>query len=129
MPLEAPFERWIQRARSSLALARKVDDDIAYEDLCFSAQQAAEKAVKALFVHRNWDYPYTHDLATLFTILSDRGIQAPDRVRDAAMLSEYASFTRYPGSAPAVTADEYKDAIRAAEEVLGWAVSTVAPQS
>jgi HEPN domain-containing protein len=39
------YKNWLSRARSSLALARaKIDEEICYEDLCFQAQQAVEKA-------------------------------------------------------------------------------------
>jgi HEPN domain-containing protein len=43
---------WIRRAKSNLAIAKagKPTGDVLYEDLCFDAQQAAEKALKALSV-------------------------------------------------------------------------------
>ncbi|MBN1935792.1 MAG: HEPN domain-containing protein [Anaerolineae bacterium] len=43
---------WLNRARSSLAKARSVQyvPEIYLEDLCFDAQQAAEKAVKAVLI-------------------------------------------------------------------------------
>jgi len=41
---------WLHRARSSLALARQKTTDVLYEDLCYQAQQAAEKALKAVLV-------------------------------------------------------------------------------
>jgi HEPN domain-containing protein len=43
---------WLNRARSNLALAKSGTVGALLEDLCFEAQQAAEKAVKAVFVHR-----------------------------------------------------------------------------
>ena len=33
-----------------------------YEDLCFHAQQAVEKALKAVYQHNRWVFRYTHDL-------------------------------------------------------------------
>ena len=55
-----PWE-WIRRARSNLARARSHpgDPEILYDDLCFDAQQAAEKAIKALLVRRQIDFPKT----------------------------------------------------------------------
>jgi HEPN domain-containing protein len=41
---------WINRARSDLALARAKPEGVYLEDLCFHAQQAAEKAIKALLI-------------------------------------------------------------------------------
>jgi HEPN domain-containing protein len=47
---------WIARAKSSLALATATTPGVLYEDLCFQAQQAAEKALKAVFVSRKIPY-------------------------------------------------------------------------
>jgi HEPN domain-containing protein len=46
-PPEDPRE-WLNRARSNLVLARSWSAEVYLEDLCFHAQQAAEKAIKAL---------------------------------------------------------------------------------
>ena len=43
-PPDDPRE-WLNRARSSLAMAKNRIPDAYLEDLCFEAQQAAEKAV------------------------------------------------------------------------------------
>ena len=46
-------EEWMYHARSDLVVARLVDDEkISPEILTFHAQQAAEKALKALLVQR-----------------------------------------------------------------------------
>ena len=53
---------WLRRARSNLARARAdrgLPDDL-YEDLCFDTQQAVEKSLKALLVHRGLAFPKTH---------------------------------------------------------------------
>jgi HEPN domain-containing protein len=52
-------QEWLRQARSNLARA-KADrglPEVLYEDLCFDAQQAAEKAVKALLVQRRVRFP------------------------------------------------------------------------
>jgi HEPN domain-containing protein len=48
--------------------------DAYLEDLCFDAQQAAEKPIKALFVRRGEKFPYTHDLKDLLKILERNGV-------------------------------------------------------
>ena len=63
-PPDDPRE-WLNRARSNLALARAVVPDVLLEDLCFDAQQSAEKAVKAVFICRGEHFPYTHELKKL----------------------------------------------------------------
>jgi HEPN domain-containing protein len=56
---------WIRRAKSNLALSETVRDDVDFADLCFDAQQAAEKAIKAVFIHRGEAFPFSHDLERL----------------------------------------------------------------
>ena len=55
-PLEryAPDDprEWMNRARSNLALAKNRVPGAYLEDLCFEAQQAAEKAIKAVMIIR-----------------------------------------------------------------------------
>ncbi|HEX5416749.1 MAG TPA: HEPN domain-containing protein [Chloroflexota bacterium] len=42
-------EEWLRRARSNLLRAQQPrPEGVYWEDLCFDAQQAAEKAIKAL---------------------------------------------------------------------------------
>jgi HEPN domain-containing protein len=60
---------WLNRARSNLALAKSEAVGAFLEDLCFEAHQAAEKAIKAVFVHRGESFPFIHDLAKLLGLL------------------------------------------------------------
>jgi HEPN domain-containing protein len=76
LPPTDPRE-WLNRARSNLALARSETVGVCLEDLCFEAQQAAEKAVKAVFVHHAITFPYTHDLQDLLDLLERNGIKIP----------------------------------------------------
>ncbi len=63
-PPDDPRE-WLNRACSDLNLARSRIPDVLLDDLCFHAQQAAEKAIKAVLIQRNVEFPYVHDLAQL----------------------------------------------------------------
>ena len=103
---------WMNRARSNLALAKNRVPGAYLEDLCFEAQQAAEKAVKAVLISRDIEYPYVHDLARLLSMLEDAGESAPCVVRKAEELTPYALITRYTGPARAVTTPEYLAAWR-----------------
>ena len=54
---------WLQNARSDLSLAKVPKTrSIQYSHLCFHAQQAAEKAIKAVLLARRIVMPRTHDL-------------------------------------------------------------------
>jgi HEPN domain-containing protein len=122
----SPHE-WLRRARSNLARARDRNvPDVLYEDLCFDAQQAAEKAIKALLVHRQVRFPKTRDLLDLLTLLAQNGVSVPPEIREADALTHYAVETRYPGLAEEVTAAEHTRAVELAERVLRWAEAQVA---
>ena len=93
----------MNRARSNLRRARERTPGTYLEDPCFDAQQAAEKAVKALLVERGIDFPYVHDLAEPTGILAADGLEIPRMVRRAARLTQCATSTRYPGLDEPVT--------------------------
>lgn len=61
-----PLE-WLRRARSNLARAKadRTLPEILYEDLCFDAQQAAEKAIKAVLIQRRVAFSKTHAIMDL----------------------------------------------------------------
>ena len=61
-PPDDPRE-WLRRARSNLALARNRVPDVELEDLCFEAQQAAEKAIKGVLIGLGIEFPYVHDVS------------------------------------------------------------------
>ncbi len=90
------------------------------EDLCFQAQQAAEKALKALLLSLKVRFPYTHDLATLLRLLVESGCQIPADFEDITELNDFAVEARYPGMGEAVTPDEYQRALAMAEHVVRW---------
>ena len=51
--------KWIEHAKADLALASiSLPPGVLYELLCFHAQQAAEKAIKAVLIHQGVDFPY-----------------------------------------------------------------------
>ena len=114
---------WLNRARSNLVRA-KADirlSDVFLEDLCFDAQQAAEKAIKAVLIHLAVRFPYVHDLTTLLDIVAQSGISIVASVREAGRLTRFAGVTRYPGLNEPVTQEEYEQAVAIAEIVFQWA--------
>jgi HEPN domain-containing protein len=76
------------------------------EDLCFNAQQAAEKALKAVCLAQGMDIPKTHSLIHLMDILEARGIKIPGNVREADILTQYAVQSRYPSIVEEITRSE-----------------------
>jgi HEPN domain-containing protein len=119
-PADDPRE-WIRRARSNLAHALATSPGVCFEDLCFDAQQTAEKAIKAVFIQRGESFPYIHELEKLLKRLQRNGQKIPKYVWDANELSPFAFETRYPGAEDSVTRGEYRRAVRIAAAVLRWA--------
>ena len=125
MPPEKPVPGspadWLRHARSDLALAHiALPPEVLREELCFHAQQAAEKAVKAVIVAYKIAYPKTHNIRTLLDCLPKK-LDLPRKVHDAAGLTDYAVMLRYPGNMEPVTQQEYREALRLAEAVVDWA--------
>lgn len=119
-PPEDPRE-WLNRARSNLARAKVKHKGVYLEDLCFDAQQAAEKAVKAVLIKQDVKFPYIHDLAELLTLVGETGIKIPKSVRIAGELSKFAIFTRYPFESSPIEEKEYRQSVKIAEQVVKWA--------
>ncbi|MDA2926259.1 HEPN domain-containing protein [Acidobacteria bacterium AH-259-G07] len=120
-PPADPLE-WLNRAKSNLSRA-KADirlSDVYLEDLCFDAQQAAEKAVKAVLIHLGVRFPYVHDLVELLTLVEENGEVVPTPVKEAGRLTRFAIVSRYPGLTEPVTREEYEKALRIAEVVVEW---------
>ena len=95
-PVDA--QAWLTRAKSNLRLAelgRK--EGVLLEDLCFEAQQAAEKALKAVCVHYSIEFPRTHSLVLLMDLIESAGAQLTPDVKSAGILTQYAVEARYPG--------------------------------
>ena len=115
---------WLRRARSNLALARQgKPSDAVWEDLCFDAQQAVEKATKAVLVRFKIDFPKTHSLETLFHLLEVSGHPAPPSLMVAKDLTDYAIEMRppLPEDEEEVTEEDHRNAVSIAERVVQWA--------
>ncbi len=91
---------WFDQAESDLRHARSDMDGGYYEWACFSAQQSAEKAVKAVFQAMGAE-AWGHAVADLLTELNRRHA-VPDALIEAGLELDKAYIpTRYPNAHPA----------------------------
>ena len=125
-PPDDPRE-WIGRANGNLAIANAYIPGSYLEDLCFNAQQAAEKAIKARLISLDVEFPYTHKIKELLDCLEAAGDAIPDEVRAATALTEYASVTRYPWRGPPITEQNYLAAAQTATAVVRWVETLLSP--
>jgi HEPN domain-containing protein len=113
---------WLRHAKSDLALARakKISKDILLEGLCFHAQQAVEKSIKAVLVASGRVVPKTHNIRMLLDILTKHA-DLPVFLETAAGLTDYAVNARYPGEVEPVSSAEYRHAVALARDAVAWA--------
>lgn len=114
---------WLAHARSNLALARQPGvEGVLLDHLCFEAQQAAEKAVKAVLTWRRVEFPQTHDVVALLRLLETTGQTIPEPLWEAAaVLTPFAVLGRYPGFEPPTSVEGYRQAVAPAEQAVRWA--------
>jgi len=72
-----PTEDWIHKAEEDMVMARLAVTNALWSPACFHAQQAAEKALKALFESVALPVPRTHDLVVLLNHLESARILDP----------------------------------------------------
>ena len=118
-PPERFPQEWLNRPHSNLARANLWTAGVYLEDLCFDAQQAAEKVVKGLLFARRIQHPFIHDLAALF-LVEEVGVNVSAEMFEAATLTWYAAVTRYPGHTRPVTDEDHHEAVDLTSRVVRW---------
>lgn len=113
-------QAWLAYANSDLTLAAASIPGVMRENLCFHAQQAAEKSLKAVLIFRNIPFPKTHSIKLLIELLPD-DMARPVELLAAVTLTEYATVFRYPGEVEPITAEEHLHLVAMATNVVRWA--------
>ncbi len=125
--LASEAARWLRYAEGDLSSARKLAQhgELPARNVCLLAQQAAEKAIKAVLVRQAVDFPRTHDLDALVEMLRDDSGSFGE-IDDMAELSQWAVESRYPGNWSEPTEDDARGALNQAAIVVKAAVETLA---
>jgi HEPN domain-containing protein len=114
---------WLKQAERDLEMAEGARHAGWHEWACFAAQQAAEKAVKALHLHWGQE-AWGHVVARLLRELPDEIDVPKELVERAHVLDGYYIPARYPNSHPEGAPFEHfgalqsEEAIRYAREIL-----------
>lgn len=120
-PKPGSAEDWIMHAESDLSLAKlELSDVVLLSSLCFHAQQAVEKTLKAVLIGHGIEITKTHNIFSIVERLPE-SITFPDNLKAAFNLTKYAVVTRYPGDFDNISKDEWQDAVKIADRVLKWA--------
>src|ERR1700676_615020 len=91
--------QWVRKAESDYAVAKKLarGSDPHHDELCFHAQQSAEKYLKALLEELSQPIPRTHILQDLIALLLPHYPSLGLLRVGARFLTRFAVATRYPG--------------------------------
>jgi HEPN domain-containing protein len=118
------YADWFRQAEADLRHARNSLTSGDFEWSCFAAHQAAEKALKAVFLKLGVD-AWGHTLTVLIGNLPGDAAKPSESLENfARMLDKYYIPTRYPNGfesgAPTdfYTAEEARSAIQQAEAIL-----------
>ena len=119
------YEAWLERAKSSYEYSRTiVNEYVYYEDLCYQAQQAVEKAFKGLLIYFGEEPEFTHNIGILLGNI-EKYVEISDSIKEGMDLTNYAVQTRYPGQYTEITKEEYEKAIKVSKECLEWVKKTI----
>lgn len=117
--------RWIRQAKADIKAAEICSQNGSHEWASFQSQQAAEKALKAIWYFIGED-PWGHSIVKLLNDFPDPAINHTlnSLMNDAKSLDKLYIPTRYPNGLPELipadvyTADESTDAINRSKKIL-----------
>jgi HEPN domain-containing protein len=117
--LRKEVRRWFRYAEEDLDAAQRLTDAPGGvpRHPAWLAQQAAEKALKAVLIREQIEFPRTHNLRRLRALIPPRwGVS--DVSVDLDPLSQHAVESRYPENVPDVTSEEARSAVSDAERIV-----------
>jgi HEPN domain-containing protein len=91
-------EKWLFRANEDLAVIDRLlqtDPEAYASTICFHAQQAVEKYLKALLASKGVDFPRTHDVDFLLAECREVSPGQFDQI-DLKSLTDFGVTIRYP---------------------------------
>ena len=102
--LEYLVRQWIDKAEADLEAAELLAPDVPsssrlHEVVGFHCQQTVEKYLKALPTFYQVEFPKTHEIERLLTLVSGANPEAADALSGAKWLGPFGVDARYPGDA------------------------------
>jgi HEPN domain-containing protein len=112
--------RWLRKAENDLITARQtlllVDGPT--DTVAFHAQQAVEKALKALLTFKHIEFPRVHDLVRLLDLTSPYASNLEEYRVAFAEMSNYSIQVRYPDEFFGPNRGEVVRSVAIADEVV-----------
>ncbi|MFH1321057.1 MAG: HEPN domain-containing protein [Bacteroidota bacterium] len=79
------------------------------------------KSLKAILISIDKKFEKTQNIENLLNLIKEEGIEIPDIIQEAKLLTRHAVTTRYPDDYISVDNKEYKQALNIAKKVVKWA--------
>ena len=108
----AKAENDLKNATHTLTLGEECPTDT----VCFHAQQCIEKSIKAYLASKNIDFPKTHDLGRLISLMP-KNVRPKLSVPEQRRFTTYATEARYPGDFEEISLPEARRAVALARRV------------
>lgn len=123
-------EALLAKARGDEAGLRVLADHLDVPDHVagFLAQQAIEKAIKAVLTALGGAFDRSHDLDYLCGLVEDGGLKPTPALRNAVALTPWAVDARYAGPFDAPALDR-TDTLATVSSVLRWATELIEQHS
>ena len=120
------IKRWLKKAEADLKTAKILleVEDAPTESICFHAQQAVEKFLKAYLTFVDVRVGKTHDIATLLRkcLEKNKNFQNLD-IERLEELTFYAVEVRYPEGFYIPTLEEANEAVKLAEQTKDFVMT------
>lgn len=80
-----------------------------------------EKSRKGILVACSAEFPHTHNIGRLKTLLNEVGFPLPEELDPVLKLTDYATTARYPGPWGEIDHALYEEPCTLAEAAINWA--------
>jgi HEPN domain-containing protein len=116
---ESNFKAWLAKAENDLL---NIENNLSasripWDTVCFHAQQAAEKLLKAYLVYHGHPLIRTHDLVALLAACTEINADLAALQQDCQRLSYYGVSSRYPADLYEPNEKDGRDTIEAVHRV------------
>jgi len=110
---------WVGKAEEDYEVATRLaagEEPVPIGGICLHAQQCVEKYLKAMLIKAGVDFPKTHDIGIIQSLLP-ADLRVDIAVEDQRRLTAYATSRRYPGLYAPLTLSEAGSALEIARIV------------
>lgn len=118
----SPYKLWLNQALDDLSWTKSNLNEKVWYGACFTAQQAAEKALKAYLINHKKDVKKIHDLGALLQECININAEFEILREECATLTDYYAPARYPdiGEFMEFNEENAKQAYDFAEKIVNF---------